>query len=156
LPLADTVTVVGDRTGNLDHAAELYGVVARLEIKGASGRALQPWLLPSGWPCRLNPGIRLRGWQVQLERRAFPGRLRCLPVVFPWSNLDSLMRATKERVDATGACLVGHLARIADGLAPVRPAGGLAGGDPWPDLPPAAPVVRLAGVRQRPHLLQGA
>jgi hypothetical protein len=156
LPLADTVTVVGDRTGNLDHAAELYGVVARLEIKGASGRALQPWLLPSGWPCRLNPGVRLRGWQAQLEPRAFPGRLRCLPLIFPWSHLGSLVRATKERVDATGACLAEHLARIADGLAPVRPAGGLAGGDPWPDLPPPVPVVRLAGVRQRPNLLQGA
>jgi hypothetical protein len=155
LPLADTITVAGDRTGNLDQAACLYGAVAAFEIATASGRALEPWLLPSGWPCNRNPGVRLRGWQAQLERRTFPGRLRCLPLIFPWSDLDSLGRADRQRVEAIGTRLLAHLTAIAAGRAPDRPAGGLADGDPWPDLPPPAPVVRLSGLRPRLHLLQG-
>ncbi len=75
LPLADTVMVVGDRTRNLDHAADLFEIIAGLGIVGASGLVLLPWLLPSGWPCARNPGVRLRGWQMQLERRTFPGRI---------------------------------------------------------------------------------
>jgi hypothetical protein len=156
LPLADTVTIAGDCTGNLDDAAKLYGVVAGLEIAGASGRTLRPWLLPSGWPRSIDPGIRLRGWRAQLERRAFPGRLRCMPLVFPWSDLGSVLRAHEDRLGVMGASLIEHLAAIADGGAPSRPAEGLAGGDPWPDLQPSAPVVHLSGIRAPRNLVQGA
>jgi hypothetical protein len=156
LPLADTVMVVGDRTRNLDHAADLYEMVAELGIIGASGLVLLPWLLPSGWPCTRNPDVRLRGWRAQLERRTVAGRLRCLPLVFPWSDLGSLVRANKERIEAIGTSLLKHLTAIASGRAPDRPAAGLAGGDPWPDLLPPAPVVRLSGIRPRLIAPQGA
>jgi hypothetical protein len=157
LPLADSVLVPGTRIGrDLDDAAGLYATISALEIRGASGRTLQPWLLPSGWACVKNPGVRLRGWRGQLERRTFPGGLHCLPMVFPWTGPESLRMASRAHVAAVGAGLLRHLAAIADGRAPVRPAAGFAGGDPWPELPPPAPVTHLPWVRPQFHQPQGA
>jgi hypothetical protein len=153
LPLGDSIVIPGTRLGrDLDEAAELYAAVASLEIEGASGKAVRPWLLPAGWSCSRNPGTRLWGWRRQLERRTFPGRLRCLPMILPWTGMEYLLADRRDRVEMVGTRLLENLGAIAGGQSPVRPADGLAGGDPWPDcpVPDALPSHgRLPGTRMR-------
>ena len=139
LSMADAVVLCGTRMGrDLDDGVALYGEVSDLGVRGASGRVLEPWLLPVGWACTRSPGTRLGGWRSQIERRA-PQGLRCLPLVLPWSEPVGLLMAGRSRVQRVGQTLLDHLAAIADGRLPERPAAGLAGGDPWPDRPVPTP-----------------
>jgi hypothetical protein len=58
--------------------------------------------------------------------------------------------APRERIAAVGSDLLRHLATIAGGHPPGRPAAGVAGGDPWPDPSVRSPTVRrIPGTRLR-------
>lgn len=161
LPFADTVLVSGTHLGNdLRQAVGLCRELSDLKVLGRSGGIAAPWLLPAGWACMRSPGTRLRGWQRRLADVAGQQSLRCMPFVFPWLELGSLMMAKSDRLDAVGQSLLRHLSALATGRRPDRPLDGLVGGDPWPDHPagldaPTASVFRLSHFRTRLHSIQG-